>query len=133
MKLEGIKETCLYTTDLEEAKAFYHSLLGLEIVSYVPNRHLFLRVGYSVLLIFNPEDSQQKISPPPHYGKGPLHLAFEVAPQEYDDWKKKIKSLGIPIIDEVIWGSGQESFYFPDPAGHVLEIVPEGIWDRAPN
>ena len=129
MSFKGIKETCLYSTDLEEAKMFYHDLLGLEIISYAPKRHLFLRVGYSVLLIFNPQDSQQKSSPPPHYGQGAMHLAFEVDPQEYDVWKRKIKSLEISIIDELVWNSGQESFYFRDPAGHVLEIVPEGIWN----
>ena len=129
MKFKGIKETCLYNTDLEEAKAFYNDLLGLEIISYAPKRLLFLRVGYSVLLIFNPQESQQKTSPPPHYGQGALHLAFEVDPQEYNAWKIKIKSLEIPIIDELVWNSGQESFYFLDPAGNVLEIVPEGIWN----
>ena len=130
MKLNGIKETCLYTTNLEEAKDFYSGLLGLDIITYMPNRHLFLRVGYSVLLIFNPKDSSHKISPPPHYGEGPIHIAFEVDSIEYLAWKDKIRALNIPIIDELIWKSGKESFYFKDPANHILEIVPEGIWDN---
>jgi catechol-2,3-dioxygenase len=34
------------------------------------------------------------------------------------------------ITDTVIWKSGTESFYFEDPAGNVLEVVPDkGIWD----
>ena len=129
MRINGIKETCLYTTNLEEAKDFYNGLLGLEIISFVPDKHLFLRVGYSVLLIFNPKDSSQKNSPPPHYSEGPIHMAFEVDSEEYLVWKNKIKALNIAIIDELIWESGQESFYFNDPANHILEIVPEGVWD----
>jgi catechol 2,3-dioxygenase-like lactoylglutathione lyase family enzyme len=129
MRIKGIKETCIYSADLDGIKAFYHTILGLEVISHVADKHIFFRVGYSVLLVFNPEDAKTKKSPPPHYANGPQHFAFEVAPEEYDDWKKKIVDLNIPIIDEVIWASGQESFYFNDPDGHVLEIIPEGIWD----
>ena len=133
MELKGIKETCIYTTDLESARRFYHDLLGLEIINYAEGRHIFFRVGYSVLLVFNPEDARKKTSPPPHHGQGALHFAFEVGREEYLEWKEKIKSLNISIIDEVIWDSGQESFYFNDPVGHVLEIIPEGIWDNLPS
>lgn len=129
MRLNGIKETCLYTTDLESARTFYHDLLGLEIIDYRPEKHLFFRVGYSVLLIFNPEDSKDKTSPPPHYSKGPAHFAFEVDALEYLGWKEKISDLNIEIIDELVWDNGMESFYFLDPAGHVLEIIPEGVWE----
>ncbi len=46
---------------------------------------------------------------PAHYAEGKQRLAFEVPEQA---WKKGLKS-----------------FYFSDPAGNVLEIVPEGIWN----
>lgn len=129
MEFKGIKETCIYSTDLEASKFFYHDQLGLEIISYVLGRHIFFRVGYSVLLVFNPNDAQQKTSPPAHHGQGKLHFAFEVSPEDYLGWKDKVKRLDIEIIDEVTWQSGQESFYFNDPDGHVLEIIPEGVWD----
>ena len=122
MEFKGIKETCLYTRDLDAAENFYHGQLGLEIISYVPGRHIFFKVGYSVLLVFNPDDSKLKKTPPPHYGQGALHFAFEVAPDEYLEWKRKIAVLNIPIIDELVWASGQESFYFHDPEGNVLEL-----------
>jgi len=124
-----IKETCLYIDDLEEARTFYHEKLGFELIHYLPERHIFFRVGSSVLLCFNPEDSKTKKSPPPHYGGGAQHFAFEVSPEDYLLCKEKIKKAGITITDEVIWKSGQESFYFNDPAENVLEIVPVGIWD----
>lgn len=124
-----IKESCLYIRDLEKAKEFYHGQLEFEIIHYLKDRHLFFRAGSSVLLCFNPEDSKTKQSPPPHYAEGNQHFAFEVAKADYEQCKNRIKQLGITITDEVIWKSGQESFYFEDPEKNVLEIVPEGIWD----
>jgi catechol 2,3-dioxygenase-like lactoylglutathione lyase family enzyme len=125
-----IKETCLYIRDLEKAREFYHRILGLPVIAYLPDKHLFLRAGSSVLLLFNPEDSKQKTSPPPHFGSGQQHFAFEVRQEDYEDAKQKITSAGISIVDEVTWKSGQRSFYFNDPEKNVLEIIPEGgIWD----
>ena len=124
-----IKETCLYLHDLEGAKRFYHDKLGFEVISYVPMRHIFFRVGASVLLCFNPSDSKNKVSPPGHFAEGNQHFAFEVHPEAYEASKKKIKGMGIEITDSVTWRSGQESFYFNDPEGNVLEIVPLGVWE----
>jgi catechol 2,3-dioxygenase-like lactoylglutathione lyase family enzyme len=130
MKFSKIKETCLYVNDLAEAKKFYHELLELPVIGYLPGKHLFLRLGESVLLLFNPEDSKRKTSPPPHFGGGEQHVAFEVDDSAYETAKREIASKGISIIEEVTWKSGKKSFYFRDPAGNVLEIVPEtGLWD----
>lgn len=126
----GIKETCLYTTSLEEAKSFYHDKLGLPVISEVPGKHIFFRAGTSVLLCFNPMDSKSKISPPAHFGEGKIHFAFEVPHSLYEFTKAEIISRGIVITDEVTWKSGKKSFYFEDSAGNVLEVVPDtGIWD----
>lgn len=130
MKFLKIKETCLYIRDLETAKKFYHETLELPLISYVEDKHIFFRAGDSVLLCFNPEDSKYKESPPAHYGGGKQHFAFEVSKQDYENSKTWITSRGIRITDTVIWKGGAESFYFEDPEGNVLEIVPaEGIWD----
>jgi catechol 2,3-dioxygenase-like lactoylglutathione lyase family enzyme len=128
LNITQIKETCLYFRDLEVARKFYGDLLGLPVINYLKDKHIFFRAGASVLLCFNPEDSRAKQSPPPHYGRGRYHLAFEVKAAEYETHKDELKAKGIPILDEVLWPTGQESFYFEDPAGNVLEIVPEGIW-----
>lgn len=129
MQFKQIKETCLYISDVDLSEQFYHDLLGLPIINKVRGKHIFFRAGNSVLLCFISEDSKRKDSPPPHFGEGKMHFAFETSTQEYDRWKQKIISLGLEIIDEVTWKNGQQSFYFNDPDGHVLEIVPEGIWD----
>ena len=130
MKFTKIKETCLYVNDLEKCKQFYHEMLGLELISYLPGKHVFFKAGDCVLLCFNPEDSRTKKSPPAHYGGGKQHFAFEVPKSEYRAAKNEIIQKGITIIDEVTWESGEQSFYFNDPEGNVLEIVPDqGIWD----
>jgi catechol 2,3-dioxygenase-like lactoylglutathione lyase family enzyme len=130
MEFLKIKETCLYVQDLEKARDFYHGVLELPLISYIEGKHLFLRAGQSVLLLFNPEDSRDKTSPPAHYGGGKQHFAFEVKAEHYAESRDEIAKKGIEIIDEITWKSGQRSFYFNDPEGNVLEILPEdGIWD----
>jgi len=125
-----IKETCLYVRDLEKAQTFYHEMLGLPVISYAKAKHIFFRAGSSVLLCFNPDDSQQKKSPPPHFGNGKQHFAFEVLLKDYENVKQEIQAKGIKITDEVVWQSGYTSFYFEDLEGNVLEVVPDtGIWD----
>ncbi len=130
MNIRQIKETCIYYRDLEKAKAFYNIALELPIISYAKGKYVFFRAGSSVLLCFNQDYSRLKKSPPAHYSEGKYHFAFEVLPKEYEKHKQKILSKGITIVDYVIWDTGQESFYFEDPEGNVLEIVPEGIWDQ---
>jgi len=129
MKFLKIKETCLYVHNLDKAKTFYGEVLELPLISYVKDKHVFFKAGTSVLLLFNPEDSKNKISPPAHYGSGKQHFAFEVALTEYNKAKEWIVSKGIVITEEVTWTAGGKSFYFEDPEGNVLEVVPDsGIW-----
>jgi catechol 2,3-dioxygenase-like lactoylglutathione lyase family enzyme len=130
MNIVSIKETCIYSSRLEDMKSFYHDLIGLPIISEAANNYIFFRAGASVLLCFNPEHAAMKLSPPAHYGYGKLHFAFEVTSEDYQKTKEEIRSKGIHITDEVTWKGGMKSFYFEDPAGNVLEVVPEkGLWD----
>ena len=131
MHFTQIKETCLYVSNLEATKQFYFKKLGLELISYVKDNHVFFRVGTSVLLCFLPEVTKKKTHLPPHYGSGQLHLAFEVEAEDYNTWKSKIKSLNIPVEHEETWRNGLKSFYFRDPDDHLLEIVQKGMWERA--
>lgn len=129
MDITQIKETCLYVRDLKASKDFYHHKLAFEVIGEVEGNHIFFRVGSSVLLCFIPETSKEKKSPPPHFAYGNQHIAFEVAPEQYLEWKTKVLELGIEIIQEQEWKNNLKSFYFLDPDNHVLEIVPRGIWD----
>jgi catechol 2,3-dioxygenase-like lactoylglutathione lyase family enzyme len=130
LRFRQIKETCVYVKDLESIYDFYCRTLELKEITYLQGKHLFVRAGRSVLLFFNPDDSSKKKSPPAHYGGGKQHFAFEVDDKDYESTKNLITEKGILITEEVTWKSGKKSFYFEDPAGNVLEVVPEnGIWD----
>ncbi len=129
MKINRIKETCLYSRDLHTARAFYEGKLGLKCFSFIEGRFAFFRAGESVLLVFDPDFSKNQNSLPPHWSTGAYHFAFEVDREEYQAWKEKISAEGIEITYEHKWSEEQLSFYFNDPDGHVLEIVMTGLWD----
>ena len=129
MEIKQIKETCLYVQDLDRTKAFYHDILGLPLYSHVKDRHIFFKAGTSMLLCFLPEVTKAEQNLPPHYAYGKQHIAFEVSAAVYNKWKKQLLSKEIKIIHQQHWRDDLHSFYFEDPNGHLLEIVPEGIWD----
>lgn len=131
MEIKQIKETCLYVSDLEASKEFYHGKLGFEVIGEVKSRHVFFRAGASVLLCFISEASKQSKTLPPHFGSGQLHLAFEVEKEFYERWKHKVEDAGIAIEQEFDWGGGFLSFYFRDPDQHLLEVVMEGMWEKS--
>lgn len=129
LSFPNIKETCLYIQDLDKAEAFYHGLLGLPVISRVDGRHIFFRVGTSVLLCFIADVTKNEKRLPSHFAEGKQHIAFGTTLSEYDQWKKRIEELNIPITCEYEWRPGLFSFYFEDLEGHVLEIVPNEVWD----
>lgn len=129
MQFTQIKETCLYVSDLEKTRAFYSEQLGLEIISFVDNSHVFFRAGSSVLLCFLPEVSATKQSPPPHYAQGKQHIAFEAPAGHYEALLRAVQERDISVYHHETWPGGARSFYFDDPDGHVLEVVEQGMWD----
>ncbi len=119
----------MYVSDLNQTSKFYHDLLGLKVIGRVDGRHIFFKAGTSVLLCFIAEATSQDDHLPPHYGSGKLHMAFEVEMENYQSIKEQLISKGVDVIYEETWRSDVHSFYFHDPDGHVLEIVPKGMWD----
>lgn len=128
MEFSQIKETCLYVADLDCTEDFYHGKLQLPVLSKVAGRHIFFRCGTSVLLCFIAASTKTEKNLPPHYAEGKQHIAFEVPLHEYSDTMQCIQGLGISITHVEKWAGGFESFYFEDPDGHVLEVVPAGMW-----
>lgn len=134
MKISGILETCLYAEDLEEAKAFYSALPGIEFLSEEEGRHVFFTCGDGMLLIFNPVHTSTRqtqidgIEIPLHGAVGAGHVAFSVRSDELKDWKQFLEENEIPVESEVKWPNGSVSLYFRDPAGNSLELVSPDIW-----
>ncbi|MGZ5243952.1 MAG: VOC family protein [Bacteroidia bacterium] len=130
MNFTQIKETCLYSKNLKRAEEFYTHILGLEKIASIENRHVFFRVGTSVLLIFNPDVTIEETTLPPHFASGQIHIALEVTRENYEATREKIISKGIEIEHEQEWRGDYKSFYFRDPDDHVLEIVEQGMWEK---
>ena len=130
----GILETIVYSRDLAAAREFYEQIIGLIVVAYEPERHLMLRVGRSMLLIFHPDDSRTKeISVrgsmiPQHGCDGCSHFAFEIAEEQFVEIKQNLTRHGIPIESEIRWPSGGHSLYCRDPANNSVEFATATLW-----
>ena len=123
----GVLETVLYFSDPERTEAFYGDVLGFRLIDREPGRSLFYRAGSSVFLLFRPETTLAPGRLPPHGARGPIHVCFRVALDDYARWKSHLARSGVPILREVEWPRGR-SFYFSDPHGNLLEIADGDIW-----
>jgi catechol 2,3-dioxygenase-like lactoylglutathione lyase family enzyme len=133
VKFRKIVESCIYSSDLETMKDFYANKIGLEFISEEKGRHVFLKAGKSILLIFNPENTiiEGNSRFPVHGAITPpacIHLALEIEKEDYDKSKKMLTDMGIDIEKEMVWGNGSGSIYFRDPASNLVEFVTKGNW-----
>jgi len=126
--IEHLVEAAIYADDLDKAEVFYRDVLGLEMLTKEPGRHVVFRVGQSVLLVFLAEATLKGGMLPPHGAQGPGHFALGVRTESLDAWKDHLRSHGVEIEKEVVWPRGGKSLYFRDPAGNSVELVTRGLW-----
>ncbi len=129
----AILESALYVNDLDAAEAFYRDILGLDLLSKVPDRHAFFRCGQSVLLLFNAEATRQppepgKLPVPPHGTVGQGHLCFSANADEIERWAETLAAEGVAVESDFIWPNGGRSIYFRDPSGNSIEFAEPRIW-----
>jgi catechol-2,3-dioxygenase len=87
-------------------KDFYINILGLEFVSEEKDRHVFLKAGQSMLLIFNPNKTLannmgNNTQLPIHGSFAPpsiIHFALEIEKQNYDSAKYILNEKNIKIL-----------------------------------
>ena len=133
-KLDGIVETCIHTTDMERAKAFYEGVIGLQSI-YSDNRLTAYAVaGNDVLLVFKKgATSETSHMPgggviPGHAGDGTLHVAFAISKDQLAAWEERLAAKGVAVEGAHTWTRGGRSIYFRDPDGHLLELATPGLW-----
>jgi len=132
-ELRGIKETCLYVSDLKRAVAFYEQVLALRRMAG-DERFCALSVADNhVLLLFKQGASIEPMSVPggtipAHDGNGPMHVGFAVPPESLAEWEEVLAQNGVPIESRVTWARGGKSIYFRDPDQHALELLTPGVW-----
>jgi catechol 2,3-dioxygenase-like lactoylglutathione lyase family enzyme len=130
MHVKGILEAVLYVDDLAAAEAFYTGVLNLPVHSRVPGRHLFLRCGDGMFLLFNPAaTSQPGQQVPSHGARGPGHVALAIDEADLAGWRERLIQHGVEVETEVTWPSGGRSIYFRDPAGNSIELATPQTWN----
>jgi len=129
MNVQHVLETCLYVDDLARAEQFYTQVLGLTVVRRQNGRHLFLRCGQQMVLLFNPLASREANDEvPPHGAFGPGHVAFAVAEADLQAWQHWLAQCQVKIEKIIHWPTGGQSLYFRDPSGNSLELATPKIW-----
>ena len=131
----AILEAALYAVDLDAAQAFYGDLLGFTQIQRVKNRHVFFRVGQSVLLVFNPEETEKpaqnpRLPVPPHGSRGSGHVCFTASRTEIAAIRSRVLAAGIDIDAEFDWPNGAHSLYIRDPAGNSVEFAEPWLWSE---
>lgn len=132
-KFLSVLESALYARDLDAAEAFWSSIMGLEKISRVGDRHVFYRLGAGVVLIFNPDETAKppnnpRLPVPPHGASGPGHICLAAAEPEISRWRAHLEQAGVAIEADFHWPNGARSIYFRDPAGNSIEIAEPHLW-----
>ena len=129
-----VLETALYCEDLEAAEAFYSGVLGLEVLTRDPGRHVFFRLDDAVFLVFRasststPQPERKGVTMLQHGAVGVGHVAFAATHDEIDEWRAHLEASGIEVEEEVAWPNGGRSIYFRDPCRNVVEFATPQLW-----
>ena len=131
--ISGLRETALYTADMPRAADFFGRVLGLKSLVATDRLAAFDAGAGGVLLLFPQGGATADVTTdagtiPGHDGSGPLHMAFAIPADAYDDWRAHLTGSGVAIRAEMSWPRGGRSLYFEDPDGHVLEFATPGLW-----
>lgn len=131
--IDGLRESALYTADMTRAEDFFGRVLGLKTLVATERLAAFDAGAGGVLLVFPQGGATSDVTTdagtiPGHDGGGPLHMAFAIAAEAYDDWRQHLIREGVTIRAEMTWPRGGRSLYFNDPDGHVLELATPGLW-----
>jgi catechol 2,3-dioxygenase-like lactoylglutathione lyase family enzyme len=129
----GVLETCLYVEDLERAGHFYEDLFSVTPMAADERFRGYAIGDRSVLLLFRRGATRGAISVPGgvipgHDGAGQNHMAFAIAQEEHDAWKRRLEEKQIAMESTVRWPRGGQSLYFRDPDGNLLELAMPGLW-----
>ena len=96
----AILEAAIYAPDLDAAERFYGGLLGLERLMRAGDRHVFYRLGETILLVFNPEETPKpppEGAPPvpPHGARGEGHVCFAASDAEITAIRARLEAAGV--------------------------------------
>lgn len=132
--LRRVHHIALNVKDMEASRHFYGKILGLHELEgeEVPSTLIELIAAGKVANFKTPDGTiidlfgEPNLLPPdPDPKKGftrAYHLAFDIAPQLFDDAVKILKQNRIPVASDVVTRPTGRGFYFYDPDGFMVEI-----------
>ncbi|APW62809.1 VOC family protein [Paludisphaera borealis] len=134
MNVGGILETALYVADVPRSAEFYRRLFGFGTLLDSERLVALDVVGRNVLLLFQAGATSEPFSLPGggvipgHDGSGRNHLAFSIAAEDVEPWRRRLEAEGVPVESVVTWPGGCRSLYFRDPDNHLVELITPGFW-----
>jgi catechol 2,3-dioxygenase-like lactoylglutathione lyase family enzyme len=125
--IRGLGEVALRVTDLEAMQAFYHDIIGLELLRRF-ERAAFFRLGdgfgghTQVLALFD------RSADPDFVGLNPAtttvdHLAFEIELADFERERQRLAACGLPVTTAEHSWVHWRSLYVDDPEGNTVELV----------
>jgi len=123
-RLNGLKETALYVTDMERSADFYAKVMGLEVIDRDERIIAMSVAGRQVLLLCRRGASVAH----GHDATGRQHICFDIPVGELPRWEASLAENGIPVELKKQWKLGGTSLYLRDPDGHLLELATPGVW-----
>jgi len=134
LRINGVVETCLYSSDLPRAVRFYQEQLGLRLLESGERLCVFSVADKHVLLLFRSGGILKPLTTPggmipPHGAAGQLHVAFAISKEDFPAWEKHLLAHGVTIESKVDWPTGGQSLFFRDPDSHLVELATPGLWE----
>lgn len=118
--VEGINHITLAVHDVSASIEFYRDVLGCRVIAEWSSGAYLLAGGAWLALVAG----NRRPEHPDDYS----HVAFDVAPHEFDGAVAAIGAAGCEVWQDN-WTEG-ESLYFRDPSGHRLEIHAATLAER---
>lgn len=123
--IAGIAEIVLWTEDKPRALSFYRDLLGLEVISPPTLPNVFLKVhagqaGIPQMIVLVPKSAEIKARPS---GYQLNHLAFELAPEHFDEQHALLVEAGYQPRDGRHPVFASRTMYIDDPDGNEVEFI----------
>ncbi len=107
--------------DVDEAIAFYSTLLGFELLTSAPPAFADVR-GNLRLLLAGPESSAGRPMPdgrkPGPGGWNRIHFVVD----DIDDDVRRLRDAGATFRNDIVTGPGGKQILLEDPSGNVVEL-----------
>jgi len=127
--IDGIYETHVQVSDLEEAMAFYGKTLGLEFGTKVEER----RIAFYYMT--NTDDSRSMLGLWETPDVSPRHFAFRVTEANVEEMQSFLADRGITVVEDFGIPPNEQplvhpwmpaaAIYFEDMDGNQLELIAE--------